>query len=203
MINIYSDEHQSTLKYLKDTKANICNILVIAGDFNIRNRDWDFSYSFHLTHSDSLTNIADSFDLKLLCSIQQVPTCYANNANNANSVIGLLFLYLNSIEINNHNILPELYYPSDHISLTVDISIAEEFIQDKHQTIIRNSNKENNFILDLIKVIENINTMTIPDKESLELIVQEYTRISESIWYKHSHYVNITKCSKAWWNKKC
>ena len=40
-------------------------------------------------------------------------------------------------------------------------------------------------------------TMTILDKESLELIVQEYTRILESIWYKHSHCVNITKCSKA------
>ena len=44
--------------------------------------------------------------------------------------------------------------------------------------------------------------MTILDKESLGLIVQEYTRISESIWYKHLYCVNITKCSKAWWKKE-
>jgi len=37
MINIYSDNYQLALKYLKNTKANICNVLVIIGDFNIRN----------------------------------------------------------------------------------------------------------------------------------------------------------------------
>ena len=36
MINVYSNEHQIALKYLKDTKANLCNVLVMAKDFNIR-----------------------------------------------------------------------------------------------------------------------------------------------------------------------
>ena len=104
----------------------------MARDFNIRNRYWGFSYSFHLIHSNSLTDIADSFDLKLPCSIQQVFTHYTNNTNNVNSVINLLFLHLNSIKIDNHNILSELHYPLDHTSLTVDISITEEFIQDSY-----------------------------------------------------------------------
>ena len=33
MINIYSDDHQTALKYLKDTKANIYNVLVMVVDF--------------------------------------------------------------------------------------------------------------------------------------------------------------------------
>ena len=37
MINVYSDASQTALKYLKDTEANIHNILVMAGNFNIRN----------------------------------------------------------------------------------------------------------------------------------------------------------------------
>jgi len=41
------------------------------------------------------------------------------------------------------------------------------------------------------------------NKDSLKTIVQEYTRLSETIWLKHSHSVNITKCSKEWWNKEC
>ena len=65
MINVYSDKHQLALKYLKNTKANLCNILVMASDFNIRDRNWDPSYPFHLIHSNSLTDIVDSFDLKL------------------------------------------------------------------------------------------------------------------------------------------
>ena len=69
MINVYSNEHQLALKYLKNTRANLYNILIIASDFNIRNRDWDLSYSFHSTHSNSLTNITDLFNLKLLYPI--------------------------------------------------------------------------------------------------------------------------------------
>jgi len=37
MLNVYSDDYQSALKYLKDTKVNLWNVLIIASDFNIRN----------------------------------------------------------------------------------------------------------------------------------------------------------------------
>jgi len=69
MINVYSDNHQSALKYLKNTEVNIQNVLIMAGDFNIRNSDWDLSYPFHSIHTDSLLEIADLFDLKLSCPI--------------------------------------------------------------------------------------------------------------------------------------
>ena len=36
MINIYSNSSQLALKYLKDTEVNIWNILIMSGDFNIR-----------------------------------------------------------------------------------------------------------------------------------------------------------------------
>ena len=65
MINIYSDNCQSALKYIKDTEANFCNVLVMAGNFNIRDSDWDFSYLFYSTHSNTLFDIADSFSLEL------------------------------------------------------------------------------------------------------------------------------------------
>ena len=70
MINVYSDNHQSALNYLKNTKANLYNVLIMASDFNIRDSDLDFSYPVYSVHSDTLLNIADLFDLKLLYSIQ-------------------------------------------------------------------------------------------------------------------------------------
>ena len=36
LLNIYSDASQSALKYLKNTEANISNVLIMTGDFNIR-----------------------------------------------------------------------------------------------------------------------------------------------------------------------
>ena len=35
LVNIYSDSSQSALNYLKDTEANISNVLVMTRDFNI------------------------------------------------------------------------------------------------------------------------------------------------------------------------
>ena len=69
MINVYSDGHQSTLKYFKNTEANIQNMLIMAGNFNIRDSDWNSSYPFYSIHTDSLLEIVDSFDLNLFCPI--------------------------------------------------------------------------------------------------------------------------------------
>jgi len=36
LINVYSDSFQLALKYLKDTEVNINNVLIMTGEFNIR-----------------------------------------------------------------------------------------------------------------------------------------------------------------------
>jgi len=41
LMNIYSDSSQMALKYLKNTKANINNALIMTSDFNIRDNIWD------------------------------------------------------------------------------------------------------------------------------------------------------------------
>jgi len=73
-INIYLDDQQSILKYLKDTEANLNNVLIIMEDFNIRNNNWDPLYLYYSIHIDSLREIANSFNLELFTSIDQVST---------------------------------------------------------------------------------------------------------------------------------
>jgi len=101
IINIYSDDHQTALKYLKDTEVNLNNILIMIGDFNIKDNNWDLLYSHHSTHADILREIADSFNLELLLFINQVPTQYINNSQDLNSVLDLMFLCANTEEFNN------------------------------------------------------------------------------------------------------
>ena len=107
IINIYSNKHQMALKYLKNTKVNIRNILIMTGNFNIRNSNWDLFYSHYLAYSDILLEVADFFYLRFSISINQVPTQYTDNSNNPNSVIDLMFLWPDLNEINNHLILLE------------------------------------------------------------------------------------------------
>jgi len=60
-VNVYSDNHQSALKHLKDTVINLSNILIMIEDLNIRDNNWDSSYLYHLMHAGTLRKIADSF----------------------------------------------------------------------------------------------------------------------------------------------
>ena len=41
IINIYSDDQQNVLKYLKDIEVNLNNVLIMTGDFNIKDNDWN------------------------------------------------------------------------------------------------------------------------------------------------------------------
>jgi len=49
IINVYLDDQQSALKYIKNTEVNLNNVLIIIGDLSIRDNNWDLSYSHHLT----------------------------------------------------------------------------------------------------------------------------------------------------------
>ena len=143
----------------------------MASDFNIRDSNWDPLYFFHLIHRNLLFNMADSFDLMLSNPINQVPTYHSDNTNDTNSVIYLIFLRPNSLEIDNHTICPELHYFSDHGLLIVNVFTTKEFIQDKYHTIIKNSEEEKEFTSELIEAVRNINTLYILDKKFLELVV--------------------------------
>ena len=112
------------------------NVLIITEYFNIRDNEWDASFPHHSNYTDSLKEIADSFNLELSTPVNKVPTRYADNIWDSNSVFDLMFLCSILEELNNHFILPDLWGPSDHAFLSVYIIIEERFIQEKKLAII-------------------------------------------------------------------
>ena len=70
---------QTALKYLKDTEANISNILIMARNFNIKDSSWDLSFLYHSIPCDLYNNIADYMDLCMSKATNYVPTRYSDN----------------------------------------------------------------------------------------------------------------------------
>ena len=69
VLNIYSDNQQLALTYLKDMEVNLNNILIMTGDFDIRDSNWDPSFLHYSVHADTLRKIADLFNLELFMLI--------------------------------------------------------------------------------------------------------------------------------------
>ena len=195
-MNIYSDTSHSALKYLKNTEVNINNLLIITGDFNIRDWSWDPSFPHHASISDDFFIIADSFNLDLSLPTNPIPTRYSNTLGELNSVIDLMFLCSGSSELNSHIIHPEWRLTSNHVLLMVTISITEEFVQTSKFSILKKSDKEEVFIKDVILIFKSIDTLSMSNQESLEQVVNLLVLRINQAWNVNTRKVNIIKCSK-------
>ena len=173
IMNVYSNSSHSALKYLKDTKANIDNDLLMTGDFNIRDSLWDPSFSFHSSISDNLIIIADSFNLTLSTLINPCLTRFSDTAREANSVIDLMFLCYRSTKLNRHSINPDCRLSSDHAPLSINISINEEVVCTLKLSIPQRSEQETTFVEEVMSNFKNLDMFNIVDTEKLEHIINQ------------------------------
>ena len=171
IMNVYSDSFHSALNYLKDTEINVSNMLIMTGDFNIRDSLWDPSFPHHSSISDNLIIIADSFNLDLSTLINLMPTRYSDTDGKSNSVIDLIFLHSRSTKLNNYLIHPDWHLSSNHTSLTIMIPITEEFITSSKLSILKGSEEEVTFVKEASAIIRNLNTSNLTDNVKLENLV--------------------------------
>ena len=186
IINVYSDSSHLALKYFKDTEVNINNLLIITGNFNIRDSLWDPSFSHHSSISNNLIIIANSFNLDLSTPTNPTPTRYSDTEGKANSVIDLMFLRSGTTQLNNHSIHSDWHLSSDHAPLTVTIPIAEEYITSPKLSISKKSKEEAVFVKEATAVIKNLNTSNLTDSIKLENLVNLFRSRIEQAWEKNA-----------------
>ena len=185
-MNVYSDSSHLALNYLKDTEININNLLIMTGNFNIRDSLQDLSFSHHSSISDNLIIIANSFNLDLSTLTNPTPTKYSDTEEEANSVIDLMFFCNGSTELNNYLIYPNWYLLSDHTPLTVTIPIAKEYITSSKLSIPKKSEEEAAFVKKATAVIKNLDIFNLTDSIKLENLVNLFRSRIKQAWEKNA-----------------
>ena len=89
---------------------------------------------------------------------------------------------------------------SDHVPLTITITIIEESINLTKCSIIKDSKEEVVFIKDITISIRNLNISNLSNISSLDNIVNEFANKVKSTLEKNSKIINIMRHSKSWWN---
>ena len=172
-MNIYSDAFHSALKYLKDTEVNIDNLIIITGDFNIRDSLWDPSFPHHFLISDNLFILVDLFNLDLLILTNPIPTRYSDTPGMSDLVLNLMFLHSNSSELNHHAIHLSWRLTSNYAPLTITITIKKEHMMNAKLSLSKNSEQKEEFIKEVICVFKSLSTTNLVDCESLEQIINK------------------------------
>jgi len=108
MINIYSNSNQTALHFLYQNIVNLDNIVIITGNFNIRDSDWDPLAYYHSIYTDDLITIADSLGLELSYLSNPGPTRFADNPRNSNSILDLVFLPSDNSGFGKHILYPKI-----------------------------------------------------------------------------------------------
>ena len=150
-------------------------------NLNMRDCLWDPNFWYCSLHRDTLFDITDSFQLEISRPPEFLPTRYSNNSQDSNLVLDLVFLQPNLTKQNNHHIYLDWRLTSDYAPISVDISIAEEYIQTTKGVLARNSKKEDCFIEELTKFIKNLKTDSILNSNVLEGIVNSLTTNVDNI----------------------
>jgi len=184
------------LIYLKDTEVNIDNVLVMTGDFNIRDSLWDTLFPHYSSISNDLLIIADSFNLTLSSSTNPCPTRYSDTKGVSNSVIDLMFFQYGSDKTDYHSIHSEWCLILDHAPLTISIPIMDEVINTSRLSIQQNSEQEVAFVEEVTSIFKNLDTSSISNKSHLENMVNHLNMLINQAWDRHAKQSRTTKDSR-------
>jgi len=176
--------------------TNIDKTIILTGDFNIRDSNWDPNFRHYFSHTDDLITIANSLGLELSSLSNPGPTRFADNPRDTNSVIDLVFLLPNNTGFGQHTLHPEICKLSDHIPLIIKIGIREVNTDINIWSIKKDSEEEKEFISSLVQGIQSLDTSAIRSQVNLETSVQQLANVFENTWNTHSKQKRITKHSK-------
>jgi len=98
---------------------------------------------------------------------------------------------------------PDWHLTSNHVPLSVTILITIKNVNSQKITIIKDSEKKESFVKEVIVSFKNIDISNLLDIPHFKNIVNKFANIVDNDWMKNSKIVNIMRHSKSWWDENC
>ena len=124
-----------------------------------------------------------------------VPTHYSDISGHANSVIDLIFLGINYVQVT-HCIEPDLRRPSDHAPLIVNLPIASENIQVHRKVLKQDSEEEAAFLLSVSEGLSQLDFSALDSVASLDILSEVISELFADCWATYAKRITVTSRSK-------
>jgi Endonuclease-reverse transcriptase len=140
--NVYSDSQHTAILWLFDHVLELPGLQLMCRDFNVQHRSWDPGGPEVSVHADPLLMVAGVCGLALSLPTVAGPTHFSPQQGFGNTVIDLMFVWVEDSLVLCHDILADVWGWSDHTPLTIMLPGPESYVLATCWTISTDSDEE-------------------------------------------------------------
>jgi Endonuclease-reverse transcriptase len=112
--NVYSDSQHTAISWLFDHVLELPGLQLMCRDFNVQHRSWDPGGPETLVHADRLLTVAGGCGLSLGLPTVAGPTHFSPQQGFGDTVIDLMFVWVEASLVLRYDILAGVWGRSDH-----------------------------------------------------------------------------------------
>jgi hypothetical protein len=200
LLNTYSDEHGSAIRYIEDNLEVFPDLGYMGGDFNCPSSHWDATVLCKHPMATRLMECATSLNMERVAPPSGRVTHLPYNAALRGSILDLVFLpiyrgYTADLTIGDKG-------EPDHFPLLLDVPL-KVFWPEGKMSIKADSEEEADFLGEVIISLGQIQIPDIMSADHTQAVAQAISKVFDSAWTHHARAKQACACSKSWWDADC
>ncbi|KAJ3570512.1 hypothetical protein NP233_g4352 [Leucocoprinus birnbaumii] len=157
----------------------------------------------HWQSTQSLVDMCSDLRVSWSRPVNHGNTLVLHNLELNSSVIDLVWTQPQPDAIN----LPRLEHDdrgtSDHMPISILLSIVEADICITRMVVPKGSDEEKAFLGDILLGLGLVDMTGLDSDNKIEAVAHTVAEVFSGTWQRHAKEVVITNCSKSWWDDKC
>jgi hypothetical protein len=200
LMNMYSDENGSAIRYIEDNLEAFPDLGYMGGDFNCPSSHWDATVLRKHPMATRLMECATSLNMERVAPPSGRVTHLPYNAGLRGSILDLVFLpiywgYTADLTIGDKG-------EPDHFLLLLDVPL-KVFWPEGKMSIKADSEEEADFLGEVIISLGQIPIPDVMSADHTQAVAQAISKVFDSAWTHQARAKRACACSKSWWDADC